>query len=250
MNYILFPFRFLYKVYFAFYFATSLVLFYPIFKIFLYKKARFPYAFKIMRFYSKLWLFFTGVRLSVKGKENILSSQPYLICSNHSSFHDIPCIYSIFDNYFVFTGKKEIEKWPLFNIFYTSGMNILVDRDNKIGALKGFKEMIKVIEEGHPIVVFPEGTISKTAPELTEFKNGAVKLAIQKQIPILPITFLTNWERLQRKGFFSGKAGPGVSEVIIHPAILTTGLTKNETELLQIKLQDIISAPLKSRFGV
>lgn len=203
-----------------------------------------------MRFYSKLWLFCTGIYLNVKGKENIIKNQPFLICSNHSSFVDIPCIYAVFNNYFVFTGKKEIERWPLFNIFYTSGMNILVDRDNKQGALKGFKEMMKVIDEGYPLVIFPEGTISKNAPELTEFKKGAIKLAIQKQIPILPITFTTNFKRLQRKGFWKGKAGPGVAEVIIHPPIITVGINKNDADTLQTQLRTIINTPLHEKYGV
>lgn len=188
--------------------------------------------------------------MKIKGRENILSDQPYLICSNHSSYIDTPCLYSIFDKYFVFTGKKEIENWPLFHIFYTSGMNILVDRFNKMGMLKGFKKMIEEIDEGHPIVILPEGTISKTAPKLSEFKPGSVSLAIHKQIPILPITFTTNWKRLQRKGLFKGKASPGISEVIIHSLISTKGLTKNDMDALQIKLRDIINSPLHEKYGV
>lgn len=203
-----------------------------------------------MKFYAKLWLFCAGIRLKVEGKKNIIEGQPFLICSNHSSFVDIPCLYSIIDQYFVFTGKKEIEKWPLFHLFYTSGMNILVDRHNKAGALKAFKRMIEVVDEGYPIAIFPEGTISKTAPKLTEFKTGTVALAIQKQLPILPITFTTNWKRLQRKGLWKGKAGPGISEVIIHPLLITEGLNRQDANSLQTRLHSIINAPLSEKYGV
>lgn len=250
MDILLFPFRLIYKVYFAIYFALSLILFYPLFKILLHKKDRFPAAFKLMRCYAKLWLFFTGIFMVVKGKENILKNQPFIICANHSSFIDIPCLYSIFDEYFVFTGKQEIENWPLFRIFYTSGMNVLVDRNNKQGVLKGFKKMIRVVDEGFPLVIFPEGTVSKIAPELSEFKSGAVALALKKQIPILPITFTTNWKRLQRSGFLKGKAGPGLSTAIIHPPILTVGRTKKETNTLLAELNTIINAPLHEKYGV
>lgn len=203
-----------------------------------------------MKFNAKLLLLCGGIILKIRGKENIIKDQPFLICSNHSSFIDIPCLYSMFDQYFVFTGKKEVEKWPLFHIFYTSGMNILVDRQNKMGLIKAFKRMMEVIDEGHPLVILPEGTISKVAPKLTEFKSGSVSLAINKQIPILPITFTTNWIRLQRKGFLHGKAGPGISEVIIHPLISTIGLTKSDTDVLQLKLRDIINSPLHEKYGV
>ncbi len=150
----------------------------------------------------------------------------------------------------MFTGKKEVEKWPLFHIFYTSGMNILVDRHNKMGLIKAFKRMMDVIDEGHPLVILPEGTISKAAPKLAEFKTGSVSLAVRKQVPILPITFTTNWKRLQRKGLLKGKAGPGISEVIIHPLILTNGLTKEDTDELQLKLRNIINSPLHKKYGV
>ena len=250
MKYLLYPFRWLYKIYFIIYFAITLTLFYPFFRIALRNVKGYHLVFKVMRFYSKLWLLCCGIFLKVKGKENILKAEPFLICANHSSFVDIPCLYAVFDEYFVFTGKKEIEKWPLFSIFYTSGMNILVDRENKQGALQGFKRMMKVIDEKYSLAIFPEGTISKTAPKLTEFKVGAVKLAIQKQIPILPITFTTNWKRLQRKDFLSGKAGPGISEMIIHPAIITKGHTKADTISILNQLKATINKPLNEKYGV
>lgn len=202
-----------------------------------------------MKIYGKGWLFFVGIRMKIKGKENIIEGQPFIICANHSSFIDIPCLYALIDQYFVFTGKQEIEKWPLFNIFYTSGMNILVDRHDKARVTKGLKKMIEVINQGLPLMIFPEGTISPTAPQLTEFKTGAVSLAIQKQIPIMPITFTTNWKRLQRKGFWEGKASPGISQVIIHPILSTTGKGKNDIESLNSELKKIINKPLKELYG-
>ena len=203
-----------------------------------------------MKVYGKTWLFFAGIYLKVEGRKHILKEGPFLICSNHSSFVDIPVLYSLFDDYFIFTGKQEIEKWPLFNIFYTSGMNILVDRHDKVKALKGFKRMMETVEGGSPLMVFPEGTISKTAPKLTEFKIGAVLVAIKKQVPILPITFTTNWKRLQRKGLFEGEASPGVAKVIVHPPISTEGLKKADAEELLMKLRTIINTPLKEKYGV
>lgn len=247
---ILFPFRFIYKIYILICFVLLLIFLFPFLRFFLSKKERFPSAFKISKIYAKLFMFFSGVVLKVKGREYILKDQSFLICSNHSSYMDIPCLYSMFDQYFVFTGKKEIEKWPLFHIFYTSGMNILVDRHNKMGLIKSFKRMMKVIDEGNPLVILPEGTISKEAPKLGEFKTGSVSLAIQKNIPILPITFTTNWKRLQRKGFFKGLASPGIAEAIIHPLISTDGLKKDDTEALQLKLRDTINSPLHEKYGV
>ena len=250
MNVLLSPFRFLYKVYIMLYVSLSLILFYPIFKYLLSNKKRFPRAFSLIKVYAKYWLLFTGLFVKVKGKENILKGQAFIITANHSSFLDPTILYSVYDEYFVFTGKQEIEKWPLFHIFYTSGMNILVDRHSRMGVLKSFKRMMDVIDQGTPIVILPEGTISKDAPKLAEFKTGAVSIAIQKQVPLQPITFTTNWKRLERKGWFTGKASPGVVKAIIHPAIPTKGLTKADTEDLNNKLKEVINKPLKEKYGV
>lgn len=249
LNVFTFPFRFAYKIYMLVYFVAIMILFYPLFKYLLTKEERYPMAFKVIRVFAKIWLYGSGIFPSVKGRENIVKGQAYLICSNHSSFVDPGTLYYIFDQYFTFTGKKEIEKWPLFHIFYTSGMNILVDRHNKMGMLKSYKRMVEVIDKGHPLVILPEGTISKDAPKLGEFKAGAVSIAIKKQIPILPVTQTTNWKRLQRSGLWKGKASPGLAKVIIHPMISTEGLGKNDTEALQAKLHAIINKPIQEKYG-
>lgn len=244
MHYILLPFRVIYKIYYLIIFALSLVITYPIMFFLLAKPERFPQAFSVMRIHAFLLLVFAGAFLKVKGRENIPQTGAYIICPNHTSYLDIFCLYTIFPKYFVFTGKKEIEKWPLFHIYYTSGMNILVDRDSKTGMFKTLKRMSHEIEIGNPLAIFPEGTISKQAPRLTTFKSGAFAIAIQKQVPILPITFVSNWKILSRSGFWKGIDGPGISKVVIHKPILTKGLKKEDMSRLQSQVIETISSAL------
>lgn len=244
MKYINLPFRVIYKIYYLIVFVLSLIISYPIVYFLLSKQKRFPKAFNLMRVHAFLLLLFAGARLKVTGVDNIPQNGAYIICPNHSSYLDIFCLYTIFSKYFVFTGKKEIEKWPLFHIYYTSGMNILVDRDTKTGNFKAFKKMSYAIDNGNPLVIFPEGTISKEAPKLTTFKSGAFAIAIQKQIPILPITFVTNWKLLSRSGFWKGPAGPGIAEVIIHKPLITTGLKKEDIDKIKDEVLNIINGSL------
>ncbi len=129
-------------------------------------------------------------------------------------------------------------------------MNILVDRHSRMGVMKGFKKMMAVLEDGYPLVILPEGTIPFDAPKLGEFKSGVTALAIQQQIPIIPVTQTTNWKRLQRRRFMKGKASPGIANVIIHPPIETKGLTKSDDKELLDKLRDIINEPLRVKYGV
>lgn len=243
IQYVLWPFQVIFKIYYLLIFVLSLIISYPVIYYLLFVSKNFQKAFGVMRIHAFILLLFAGVRLKVKGLANIPLDGAYIICPNHSSFLDIFCIYTLFPKYFVFTGKKEIEKWPLFHIYYTSGMNILVDR-HKTGDVRALKKMLAEIDKGIPLVIFPEGTISKQAPILAPFKSGAFALAIQKQIPIIPVTFVTNWKLLERKGVWKGKAGPGIAEVVIHKAIMTSGLNKVNIDQLQMQVQRIINGPL------
>ena len=249
MNYIFLPFRVIYKVYYLLYFIFSFIMFYPIFYYLLSDSKRFPKAFVMSRWYALLWQFFALAPVRAHGSSNIPKEGAFIICANHTSYMDIPVIYCLFKKYFVFIGKKEIEKWPLFHIFYTSKMNISVDRDSLSGSMEALKRMLEEIEKGHPLAIFPEGTIPKSVPVLGEFKSGAFAVAIRKQIPILPVTFVTNWKRLGRSGLWKGHAGPGFSEVVIHEAVTTTGLTKKDADSLQKWVRMTINIPLKERYG-
>jgi 1-acyl-sn-glycerol-3-phosphate acyltransferase len=203
-NIMTFPFKILYKIHVLLFFVLIMVLYFPVFSYLLAKESRFPRAFKVMKGFSRLWLWGCGICIRVTGRKHIIMDQPFIICSNHSSFIDPAILYSIFPQHFVFTGKQEIKDWPLFHIFYTSGMNILVDRHSRIGAMKAFKRMMRVLKDGYPLVILPEGTIPANAPKLGTFKLGVATLAIQQQIPIIPVTQTTNWKRLQRSGLVLG----------------------------------------------
>ena len=244
MNYLSIPFRVVYKIYYLIVFVLSLSVTYPIMYFLLSDPKRFQKAFIAIRIHAFLLLFFSGTRMKISGLENIPKSGSFIICPNHTSYLDIFCVYYIFKKYFVFTGKKEIEKWPLFHIYYTSGMNILVDRHSKTGSFKAFKRMSNEIEKGRSIAIFPEGTISKSAPKLAPFKSGAFSIAILKKVPVLPITFVSNWKILQRGSFWMGKCGPGISRVVIHKAITTKGFKKEDVDKLKNQVQKTIEESL------
>lgn len=235
----------IYKVYYMVVFSILMLLTYPAYAYLLAKPSRFPVAFKLMRVHAVLLLVFAGVIMKTYGTGRIPKEGPYIICANHTSFLDPFCLYVALHNYFVFTGKKEIEKWPLFHIFYTSGMNILVDRSTKTGAFASFKKMVMELRKGNPIVIFPEGTRSTHAPRLAPFKSGAFALAIQMQVPVVPITFKNNWKRLGTGGFFKGRAGPGMSRLVIHPPISTSGMSKEDVHVLKSKVREIIGGTMK-----
>lgn len=230
------------KLIFVLNFVAGLLVLYPFFYILLSKEKWFPKAFVLMKFWARWILIVPGVfvRKTNAGLLNIPT--PCVYCANHSSYLDIVASYIIIPNYFVFMGKQELDKAPLFRIFFKK-MNILVNRKNKMRAYQAFVEAEKHIDQGHGVFLFPEGTISKDGI-LKEFKNGPFKLAIDKQVPIIPITFLNNWKLLQNGGLFKSNGRPGISNVVIHEPIYTAGMTEANLADLRTSIYNIIRSDL------
>ncbi|MCE3280977.1 MAG: 2-acyl-glycerophospho-ethanolamine acyltransferase [Bacteroidetes bacterium] len=122
-------------------------------------------------------------------------------------------------------------------------MNILVDRKSNVASHRAFMRAASDIDRGHSVFLFPEGTISNFG-KLRGFKNGAFKLAIEKQVPVVPVTFLNNWKLLQNGGFFKSFGKPGISKVVVHEPISTVGMTEQDLVSLRTKVYDVIQAEL------
>ena len=140
-------------------------------------------------------------------------------------------------------GKKSLATVPVFNIFFKK-MNITVNRRSARDGKRSMERCGKELDKGHSVVMFPEGTISANVPQMLKFKNGAFKLAIEKQVPVIPITFFTNYKRLEMAGLFSGKAGPGIAKAVIHEPIQTKGMTERDLVSLRDKVYKIINDEL------
>lgn len=156
-----------------------------------------------------------------------------MLVSNHSSMADIMLMLAITRNPFVFVGKVELVKIPLFGFFYKRTC-ILVDRKSSKSRMAVFDRAQKRLNQGLSICIFPEGGVPEDRSlVLDDFKDGAFRLAIEHQIPIVPMTFLDNKKRFSYK-FFSGS--PGIMRVHVHPFIETTGLSaENKKDIHEIR---------------
>jgi 1-acyl-sn-glycerol-3-phosphate acyltransferase len=136
----------------------------------------------------------------------------------------------------VFVGKKELAKIPLFGFFYKRTC-ILVDRNNAKSRQAVFLRAQRRLKQGLSICIFPEGGVPEEHIDLDSFKDGAFRLAINHQIPIVPMTFLDCKKRFSYT-FFSG--GPGKLRVVVHPFIETTGLTLHFTKQINDQARTVI----------
>src|SRR6185295_8397785 len=118
-------------------------------------------------------------------------------------------------------------------------MNIPVNRKSVLDSHRAFMRAGEDIDKGISVTLFPEGTIHH-GPGVGRFKNGPFRLAIEKQIPIVPITFLNNWKLLPDE--YPEKLGrPGIARIIMHEPIETKGMTEDDLESLKKQVYEIIS---------
>jgi 1-acyl-sn-glycerol-3-phosphate acyltransferase len=128
-------------------------------------------------------------------------------------------------------------KIPLFGFFYKRTC-ILVDRGCSKSRLKVFNEAQKRLDRGLSVCIFPEGGVPDDESLLLDtFKDGAFRLAIEHQIPIIPISFADNKKRLSYT-FFSG--GPGLMRVKIHKQVETFGKTGLDRRHIREEVRDVI----------
>ena len=235
--------RALWKLFFILNFILGLILLYPFFAILLSKKSRYRTCFCLMRFWARWIAHVPGVFVRVKREvEKNKMPEPCVYVANHSSYLDIVLSYIVVPNYFIYIGKLEIEKAPLFRIFF-KGMNIYVDRKSRSGSYKALVQASAKLRDGESIFIYPEGSIESKG-NLKPFKNGAFRIAIDNQVPIVPITFLNNCKLMQNGGFFKSHGRPGISRVVVHQPIPTKGMTEEDLIPLRDQVRNIIAQTL------
>ncbi|MCK6616734.1 MAG: 1-acyl-sn-glycerol-3-phosphate acyltransferase [Cyclobacteriaceae bacterium] len=145
--------------------------------------------------YNFLWLWswifsqLTFIRYELYGKENIQRGKAYIFVSNHTSFLDIPGIRLIIPGEFRPIAKKELLKIPVFG-FIVKAATVVVDRSNPESRKKSIEFAKRILNKGISMLIFAEGTQNRTNEMLQPFKDGAFRIAIDTQTPILPLVVI------------------------------------------------------------
>lgn len=246
MNVILAPFFLLYKLWIGLVFWITLGLLFPFFAFFLAKPSRYPKAFALKRFWSLTLSCF--MLCPVRPRYTTpLPEGPYVICSNHSSYIDTFFFYQVFPDYFLFMGKSELLHWPLFGLFFKT-MDIPVHRDQYRKAYGALSQAVDALKRGERVAIYPEGTIPLDNPKMGRFKNGAFKVAIDAQVPIVPVTWQTNWSILRNPEKVWEHSLPQTCRVVVHPPISTKGKTEDDLNALRDEVFAIINSELPPEF--
>ncbi len=231
----------LYRIWFYILVTLPILILFPILLISISKESWYSFFFKIARIWAKFILIGMGFVYKIDREQTPEKDKSYLFVANHTSMADIMLMLVAVKNPFVFVGKAELAKIPLFGFFYKRTC-ILVDRSSSKSRQAVFLRAQRRLKSGVSICIFPEGGVPEEHIVLDEFKDGAFRLAINHQIPIVPLTFADNKKRFSYT-FFSGS--PGKMRVKMHKFLSTEGLAVADTKTLNEKSKQIILKQLQ-----
>lgn len=222
------------------FFVLFILFFFPLLiPIFFPKK--FNWVGVLNRAWAKLLFIFCILPYRVECRTPLSNRRQYIFCPNHFSYLDIPTM-GLNPVNTIFVGKNDMEKVLLFGFMYKK-LHITVDRARLKSKYDTFLKSKQAIDDGKSLVLYPEGGIfTEHPPAMMRFKDGAFRLAIEKQIPIVPVTIPYNWIILPPDEFLLRQ---GNIKVIFHEPIETRGMTLDDTDQLKLRVFEIIDQELK-----
>lgn len=227
-------------VWFGFWFVTIFLILYPFLFILLQSPKTYRQADRLRKFWGKSSSYLGLMIPKITYEKPLNPKGQYIICPNHISYIDIVSAGGFFPTYNFFMAKMELNKLPLFNIWFKT-IDVPVKRESLRSAHGAFVDAAKKLDEGATLIIFPEGRIPDDAPNLHKFKPGAFKLAIEKKIPIVPVTFLDNIDRLN---IVDWTCTPGKMRIHVHAPIETVNLSIDDVQSLQDQVYSIIHSKL------
>ena len=191
--------------------------------------------------WSNFVLKIAGLNLTVVGKENI-PNEACLFVGNHQSNLDIPAIISSMNRLTGAVAKKEMEKIPVMSYWMREIHSVFMDREDPREALKAISEGIENLKNGYSMIIFPEGTRSKSNI-MGEFKKGSMRLAIKAGVPIVPITFYDTHKAMEGNNGWVKNAN---AKLIIDKPIYMDKMTKEEKAGISEVVKNIIQTNLNN----
>ncbi len=200
------------------------------------------YLKKLSRFYFGSLIKLTGSNLTVQGQENLPEGGGNIcLVSNHQSYFDILILEAATPFLVGFVAKKELTRVPIVNVWMKELGCVPIDRSSPRSAVEAINKGVESIKSGKPIVLFPEGTRSRSQ-KMNRIKPGSLKLAIKAGAVIIPVTLNYSYKIYEE----NSKVTPADVSVVFHKGIDTKLEENGDSYSLAEKLQKIIESALIS----
>jgi len=227
----------LYRIWFYILVALPIFLFFPFLLITTISEKWYPQFFWLARnIWARPILYGMGCPPKIRREQKLILGDSYMLVANHTSMLDIMLMLCVSRNPFVFVGKKELSKIPVFGFFFKR-VCIMVDRENTKSRTGVYRRAQRRLNQGLSICIFPEGGVPSEEVMLDAFKDGAFKMAIAHKIPVVPITFFDGKKRFSFT-FLSG--GPGRLRAKVHAFIETEDMQETDKGDLREKVRNLI----------
>ena len=198
-------------------------------------------ATKIYHYFGWLGVKMVGVNLTISGIENVNTEKSYIVVGNHPSTLDIFTHIHALPVSIRFLTKTELFRWPFFGrVLKILGLPRIDRKNAQLNLPKINKSISEVLEAGHSIMIFPEGTRSNQK-KLLPFKKGAANISKAFNLPIVPVV-THNAHTLMVKGKVWFKKG-NIHLDILDPIENTDEFTTDElTNLIYEKINRVLNA--------
>ena len=193
------------------------------------------------RTWSRLILATTGVRVHTSGVERVPPDGGYVFISNHQSIYDIPILFSVLPFQLRIIAKASLGAFPVLGWHLRCTGHLLVDR-TKPGSTT-LKQVAGLMNRGHSLLVFPEGTRS-TDGRIGRFKRGLFLVAVEAGLPVVPVAVIGS-RHVMLKGRLM--TCPGDVEVVVHDPLPTRELTRDDVRGLADQAHAIVAATVSER---
>jgi len=178
-----------------------------------------------------------GIKIEVRGLENLQPGRSYIYMSNHVSNLDPPILVASIPGRCSVLVKKEVFRIPILGFAMKVADLVPVDRSNREAAIESVHAAAEVLRRGLNMVIYPEGTRSADG-RLLPFKKGPFHLAMEARVPVIPVTILGTAD-LWPKGTWAMR--PGKAVLIFHPPLDPARFADRE-ELMAVARETIASA--------
>jgi 1-acyl-sn-glycerol-3-phosphate acyltransferase len=187
------------------------------------------------RFWARHFLFLVGAKVVVDGAQNMPADDRVCIISNHQSLLDILVIMAWSGKTPGFVAKKELIYAPMLNFWMLLLHCVFIERSNIRKSALAIERGVRAIRRGNPMVIFPEGTRSRTG-EIGDFKPGSLKLATRSGALIVPLTLINTASLFER----TRRLRADTVRMVIHPPIPTEELSREDRQRLTEKVRERI----------
>jgi 1-acyl-sn-glycerol-3-phosphate acyltransferase len=193
-------------------------------------------AHKVGRIWAKCILSLSNIRVTVKGISNLKPGRSYIFMANHMSNFDIPILQAYLPVQFTWLAKAELYKIPIFGYAMKRAGYISIERSDRKSAIESLNKAAKTIRDGVSVIIFPEGTRSRTN-NVQPFKKGGFFLALDSGVPIIPVIIHGTGQIMPKKKML---ITPGNVTLEIAKPINSSDYTRKTKDDLMKKVRDII----------